>query len=251
MSIKKHFTQVQEEFIQHIRQPEAHATPIGIEDRRMKIYRELFFNNVVGFLNNSFPVLKSLYQDDDWLTLARSFFAQHDCRSPYFVDISKEFVEFLSNEYELTETDPAFMLELAHYEWVELDVSIAQETSANRYWDGQTEFSTVGLNNSAWILSYQYPVHQISQDFQPQQPTAEPTYLVVYRDRQDEVQFVVINPMTAHLLTLVENAEQMSLSELQLQMRQVLPQVEEVQLQQAVVSVVQQMLEQEILVVAA
>jgi len=249
--MKKHFTQVQEEFIQHIRQPQAHEAPGGVEDRRMKIYRELFFNNILGFLNNSFPVLKGIYPDSQWQALAREFFAQHDCRSPYFVDISKEFVEFLSNEYELKHDDPVFMLELAHYEWVELAVSIAQHDPEAKYWNGEDEYQGMCLNNSAWILSYQFPVHQISQEFQPQAPLDEPVYLVVYRDESDEVQFVVINAMTAHLLTLVENAQALDLSELQSQMQQALPQIPQNQLNDGVVMLVQQMLQKGILLIEA
>ena len=45
-TFKKH----QYEFTAHIRDPERNARPDGIEDRRMGIYRDLFYNNVEGFL---------------------------------------------------------------------------------------------------------------------------------------------------------------------------------------------------------
>ena len=53
-------------FAAHIRDPERHPAPTDIEDRRMQIYRDLFFNNVNRFLSSSFPVIRKLYDDDDW-----------------------------------------------------------------------------------------------------------------------------------------------------------------------------------------
>ena len=37
---------LQMEFAAHIRDPENHAAPGGIEDRRLKIYSKLFFSNM-------------------------------------------------------------------------------------------------------------------------------------------------------------------------------------------------------------
>ena len=88
----------------------------------MAIYSELFFNNIEGFIASAFPVLKSLYDEDDWLVLVRKFFIEHNCKTPYFLEISQEFIEYLSHQYQMTKKDPIFMLELAHYEWVELDI---------------------------------------------------------------------------------------------------------------------------------
>ena len=211
------FLQTQEAFINHIRDPEGHPYDQGIEQRRLKIYQELFFNNVLGFLSTGFPVLESLYSEQAWKQLGRKFFANHDCRSPYFVDISKEFVEFLSNEYEVTPEDPPFMLELAHYEWLELAVSIRPQTSEISLWDGEATVESVCMSELATLVSYQYPVHQIGPDFQPEEP-GEPVYLVVYRDDEDEVNFSLVNPVSAHLLNLIQQEEVASVVWLQQQM---------------------------------
>jgi hypothetical protein len=94
----KAFAKAQQQFIAHIKDPETQPVLDGVEDRRMAIYRDLFFNNVNGFISSAFPVLKSLYHQSDWLVLVRGFFKNHDCHSPYFVDISKEFVDYLATE---------------------------------------------------------------------------------------------------------------------------------------------------------
>lgn len=102
----------------------------------MEIYQSLFFNNIDNFVSTAFPVLKSivikLYGEKGWESLVRQFFIEHECRSPYFAEISKEFVEYLSCSPELAIALPIFSAELAHYEWLELDVSIrSNDDTAN------------------------------------------------------------------------------------------------------------------------
>jgi hypothetical protein len=60
----------------------------------------------------------------------------------------------------------------------------------------------------AWAFAYQYPVHRIDADFQPQQAGDAPTYLAVYRDGNDKVGFLELNPVTAGLLDAIDNNDQ-------------------------------------------
>ena len=48
----KDLRDLQTAFAAHIRDPDRHEKPAGIEDRRMKIYRELFFSNVSSMLSS-------------------------------------------------------------------------------------------------------------------------------------------------------------------------------------------------------
>jgi uncharacterized protein len=242
----KAFQQTQLEFIRHIKEPTLNGFEHGIEDRRLQIYRDLFFNNILGFLSSGFPVLESLYSDEQWRTLARSFFANHECRSPYFVDISKEFVEYLSNDYQLTESDPPFMLELAHYEWVELAASIKKQSQPLRYWDGEEDYGNVALSELATLLSYHYPVHQISYDYLPEK-LSEAQYMVVYRDRQDKVTFTLLNAATAYLLNVLEQQPQ-DLTQLSAILSEAMPQLAPDQVAASVKVTVEQLLTQQILV---
>jgi len=57
----------------------------------------------------------------------------------------------------------------------------------------------------AWAFAYQYPVHRIAPDYQPDSPGLAPTYLVIYRDSSDKVGFLELNPMTAGLLDAISN----------------------------------------------
>lgn len=94
------FQVVQAAFAAHLRDPAAQAAPPDIEDRRMAIYRRLFFNNIQSFLSNAFPVLRQLYADADWQVLVRGFYARHRCRRPQFYQLAEEFLDYLAEEYE-------------------------------------------------------------------------------------------------------------------------------------------------------
>lgn len=225
------FIDVQNAFMAHIRDPDNAEKPHDVTEERMTVYKELFFNNVEGFVSSAFPVLKSLYSETHWLALVRSFFIKHDCSSPYFLDISAEFLAFLQNEYEMQASDPVFMLELAHYEWVELDVSVCFEDKTQKPISDIANQSLY-LSNTARNLSYQFPVHQISEDFQPTEPSEQPYYFVVYRDQDDEVGFIASNPMTAILLEQLNENPGINLLELVSKVHEIIPQFSTEQLTQ-------------------
>ena len=205
------FTEQQYVFAAHIRDPARNAAPPDIEDRRMAVYRELFFNNVVGFLANSFPVLRKLLGDERWQALAREFFSRHRSHSPLFAEIPREFLSYLEQERGEGRADPPFLRELAHYEWVELALSIAEaETPQGFDPHGDLLDGAPCLSALAWPLTYRYPVHRIGPDFIPEAPGEQPTYLMVYRDRQDDVGFVELNPVSARLFALLQENAGMS-----------------------------------------
>lgn len=199
------FRQQQYHFAAHIRDPDAVAAPEGIEDRRMGIYRDLFYNNVEGFMADSFPVLRALMDDTQWHRLVRDYFARHRARTPLFPEMPREFLQYLEQEHEPADDDPPFLLELAHYEWVELALSLSdQEPDWNQLDpEGNLLSQRPVISPLAWPLGYQYPVHRIGPDYRPEQPGEQPTHLLVYRDAQDEITFVELNPVTARLLQLL------------------------------------------------
>ena len=199
------FIQQQYAFAAHIRAPDRNPAPAGIEDRRMAIYRELFYNNVRNFLSNSFPVLHKLLAEADWQSLVRDFYARHQSHSPLFLEIPREFLNYLEQDRVEQPGDAPFLRELAHYEWVELALSVAEhEPPHDVDPDGDLLQQLPLVSALAWPLCYRYPVHRISPEFQPGQPGDQPTYLLVYRDDDDEVGFLELNPVSARLFSLLQ-----------------------------------------------
>ena len=198
------FQRAQFELAAHIRNPQSNPAPEGIEDRRLEIYRSLFFNNIEGFIANGFPILKSITDSDRWTSMIRDFVHQHQSHSPYFLDIGAEFLHYLESERISQPQDPVFMLQLAHYEWVELalDVSVIDFPEVRE--EGDLLENRPVISPLAWVMSYHYPVHLIGPDFQPAEASANTTQIIIYRDRQMQVGFMEINQATQRLLQILD-----------------------------------------------
>lgn len=212
------FQRTQYQFAAHLRDPENCSPPLAtkdrpIEDRRLGIYRELVFNNIYNFTNGGFPVLSSILGTDRLRALIRQFVIDYRCHSPYFLEISQEFLRFLQEVYQPAVDDPAFLQELAHYEWVELALDVAEaelppeEQSAADWPAKRLSSCRFHVSPLAWSLSYTYPVHRISENFQPEEPPEQASFLVVHRNRKEQVGFLEINAVTARLLQLLRSAE--------------------------------------------
>ncbi len=211
------FTQAQYEFAAHIRDPKTNPKPADIESRRMKIYTDLFFNNVEDFISNTYPVLKSITAEDRWQDMMRDYFSHHLSHTPLFPEMPREFLMYLENERDNPD-DPGFMYELAHYEWVELAL-MTSELDEDINWnnidtEGELLNNRPVLSPLAWSFTYQYPVQQISDDFLPEAPLEQPVHLLIYRDNNDEVHFMELNPVTALLIQMISNDSELTTKEI-------------------------------------
>lgn len=201
------FEELQLALARHLRDPVTVPAPEGLEDRRVGIYRELLFNNVSGLLSGNFPVIKRLLTGDEWTALVRRFYSQHAAHTPLFHELGSEFVRFLGDHPEHWAAQRPFLHELAHYEWAELALDldggdIDAVAIASR--DGDPIESIPVPAPCAWLLGYRYPVHLVRREFQPTEPPAQPTWLLIYRNRADKVQFQALEPLAARLLALVQ-----------------------------------------------
>ena len=201
---------LQTSFAAHIRNPDSVAAPEGIEDRRMGIYRDLFFNNIRNFLASNFPVLKTLYSDQGWEQLSRDFYASFRCHTPLFPEIPREFLRYLQDHRKAHLDDPPFMLELAHYEWVELALSLDEADTADIDVNPDADLmaGVPLLSPLAWPLSYQYPVHRIRADYQPQSAPEQPTHLLVWRQLDFNIRFMQLNEISMLLLQKLKEDSQ-------------------------------------------
>ncbi len=195
------FAQLQRQFAAHLRDPQQPA-PAAIEERRLRIYRDLFFNNIEGFLRQSFPVCQQLLaRQQHWQPLVRRFFAEHTCHSPHFVDIPRQFLDYLLAA-PLPPHYPAFLAELAHYEWLELALETA--TECEELLDCEPDVDLLAdcpvLTPVFAMPDYHWPVQLIGPEHQPEAPLTQPQTLLLFRNRELRVSFLVINQATRQLI---------------------------------------------------
>ncbi len=200
---------LQYQFTAHLRDPKKNPAPADIEDRRMEIYRDLVFSNVENFLSSNFPVIHRLYGERDWLVLVRDFLREHQCHTPLFPEFGREFLRYVEARKEQNRGDPPFLLELAHYEWAELALTLDENSIDDVPHDpnGDPLSSVPVMSPLACVLAYRFPVHLIGPDYHPYEPPAEPTVLLLVRGRDDEVRFFEIDVTTAALIERLQGNE--------------------------------------------
>lgn len=198
---------LQRAFASHLRDPEHAPAPPGVEPRRMAVYADLFFNNVDSLVTANFPVIRSLYDDASWHRLIRAFYRDHRCHTPLFPEIAREFIRYL--EALDGEAAEPFLVELAHYEWSELALSLDEADIAGIAHDpeGDVVDGVPVASPVARVLAYRFPVHRISPDYRPPEAPAQPTLILLTRDRDDELHFLEIDPLTALLVERLQRNE--------------------------------------------
>jgi uncharacterized protein len=199
------FQQFQAAFTRHIRDPQAAPRPAGVPARGMRVYNELVFNNLLSFVSACFPVARALLGIRKWKSLAREFLAQHRAHSPYFRQIPEEFLRFMAQRPPQPE-EPDFLNWLLHYEWVELALDTSNRVASLDGIDAEGDLleRVPVLNPVHMLLAYPYAVQRISRRYRPRPDQRETTHLLVFRDLSDRVRFVVLNPVSARLVALLE-----------------------------------------------
>ena len=195
------FQQYQLAFTAHIRHPQRNPKPAKVAGRRMRVYNDIVFNNLLSSVSACYPVLQKVLGKRKWQLLVRSFFAEYRAASPYFRDIPKQFLDYLFTLPDL----PVYAQSLAHYEWMELEISAAEVDMPECHENADLlEYKPV-LAPALAVLHYHYPVQRISPRYKPSEE--EPVDLLVFRNPQDDVRFIELNAASAMLLQLLQPGE--------------------------------------------
>jgi uncharacterized protein len=189
-------------FTAHIRDPHAAPLPGDVDARRMAIYTSLFFNNIESLLAANFPVIRALHDEAGWHALVRDFYATHRSHTPLFTEIAREFIRHLERRAQAGIADPPYLVELAHYEWSELALTLDENDLAQVEHDphGDVLNEVPVMSPLTRVLAYRFPVHRIGPDFRPDTPGTQPTLILLTRGRDDNVHFLEIDALTALLV---------------------------------------------------
>ena len=153
-------------FANHVRNPSAFPAPVGVEERRMRIYRQLFFGNISQLLSTTFPVIRSILDDKKWEALVADFYAMHRCETPLFPFIAGEFADYVVNERN-AEGDYPFLAELAQYEWSEIALRHSDAVLPDAELP-DVDGSKPMLSPLCWPMVFSFPVHRIGINYLPQ-----------------------------------------------------------------------------------
>ena len=203
------FRAAQREFAAHLRDPALNPAPADVEDRRMQIYRDLFFNNITGFLANSYPVLAAQLGEDGWNALIRDFFRDHKSETPLFPQVAREFLNYLADERpesDKSQSDPEYLYELAHFEWIETELKLAADPEPDPDVAENEDLleNLPVLSPLAWAVSYEWPVSEFRKDSAPDAKAEQPQHFLIYRDSKGKVIYTQLNGVSARLYQLLD-----------------------------------------------
>lgn len=180
----------------HLRDPVGNPPPPGIEARRLKVYRELFYGAIEGLLAGSFPVMRRTLGDQRWHARVRDFYAHYRSQTPLFTEVAEAFIDYLQG----VAPDAPWQLELAHYEWIEAQLYLSDAEDPPHEPDGDLLTGEPLLSCVARVLVYRWPVERIGPEYQPDEAPEQPTLLLVYRDADLQVRFARLAPLAWQLL---------------------------------------------------
>lgn len=212
--------QLQRQWAAWLRDP-SQPQPVGVEPRRMAIYRRLVRNNIASFVESGFPVLQEILTQQQWQGLVDSFIKKGALQSPYFTDIGAQFVEFLTVHFSELEEQfnlPAYSAELAQYERMELDALLSDSPLELVPFESNAFHSNSALllNPSAQLGEFRFPVAHIS----PANATdivAQQSNLLVYANTYNEARkahFVELNPVSTILVKTLQSQPGIGVAEL-------------------------------------
>ncbi|HEY8037005.1 MAG TPA: putative DNA-binding domain-containing protein [Methylobacter sp.] len=202
------FQYMQRQFLAHLRNPEQQPLPTGFDQPGVALYTDLLYNKFNDSLEMCFPVTHAILGENNWQRLINDFIAQHRCLSPYYRQIPDEFIEYLQNKHR-NDTTPPYLLELAHFEWVEMALAIVKEEQITTDSELITDWLACRpvFAPVFQLLNYAYPVQRINENYQPTTPPEQATHILGFRDENDAVQFIELNPATARLLEILHGTD--------------------------------------------
>ena len=202
------FVRLQRAFAQYLRDPEAVMPPAGHEERRLAIYRHAIFANLDGLMKDNYPRVREVTDETRWNAMLRDYLTQHVSTSSAFIDVPLEFLDYLARERD-EPSDPAFLSELAHFDWLETSIGADERRIdlADIDRDGDLINGVPVANPILRVIAYAYPVHVIGLEYQPTEAPPERTHIAAFRDLDNRYGCLDLSEASARLLELVVAAK--------------------------------------------
>ncbi|WP_111895788.1 DUF2063 domain-containing protein [Acinetobacter sp. MB5] len=204
MSTEQDFQKIQQQFCHAIRQADYAAMP-QVQPERLQLYRAHLLNNVRSFIDRVYPIAQSLLPSETWTQLINDFFKEEQCQSPFYNDISQQFRDYIEQHQSAMLEQYPWFAELLQYEWLELYLDTIELPEMilenNLSWQ---------LITPVWVLVYQYPVYQWQAGMSVADCQVQPSAILVWRDREDQVQVRVISTVWAILIEQLSQSLQSS-----------------------------------------
>lgn len=200
------FLAAQRAFARHLRDPDGHGCPPHLPDARVEVYRYAVFSNIERFMGDNFPRVKEVLPAATWRAMVRDYLVRQPAVTPVFSRLPGEFLDYLRHRRH-EPTDPPYLYELAHFDWLENVVSVdeRQVPVDGIDPDGDLLEAPIVVNPLHRVETYRFPVQAINATFQPVEAPPRATHLVAFRDRAHRYGVIDLNAVSCRLFEAVRD----------------------------------------------
>ncbi len=163
---------------------------------RLLVYRKLVHGGLGAALRAQMPRAVRRLGARLGPSIAR-FLAELGPRSHYLRDVPRELVDHQTPAWRADPTLPPFLGDLARHELSLFDVAAAPAGASDVDEEALDLARAVAIHPSTRLLAYDYPVHRLRDE--DEALDSDPTSLLAYRDRQNEVRYLELTPFGAAL----------------------------------------------------
>lgn len=178
---------------------DAQAMVAGGADRLL-VYRRLVRGNLWEAMRVSIPRVMARMGDVFEEYFSR-FLAQRGPRTHYLRDATPELLDFCEPLWAADPRVPAYMMQLARHEFVQIEVGACQTRPLDEEPAGLDLNAPVRFIEAARLMRYDWALHLLSEsDEDRTEPVERPTALFVHRNPEHEVRYLELTPMAADIL---------------------------------------------------
>ena len=198
------FRQFQFALARHLRDPLGAPAPVTVQAAQASACTQDMVAHLCDVLAPAFPVTQALLGDDLWEHAVRLFLKDAPSHAPWASAVQRAFVDHVCESPEMQNL-PAWLQDLAHFEWLQSAVSTTPVTWPAFNATGNTMHHAVVLNPTHVEAAYEWPVHGINTDHKPDD--MQSTYVSMLRDPQDELHVLESSVFRGQLLDLLREGQ--------------------------------------------
>lgn len=182
-------------FVRHGVPAEVAAGLPPIAAERLAIYRRMVHSRLRDVIAEFLPKTVARIGRPRHVAELGKFMAELAPRTPYFRAVAGEFVQWARRRWPDDPTLPPYLLALAEYEWVNAEVGDSPAGGEAGTGDPLALDRPVQLDGTTVLRRYAWAVHRAEDTGDL---TAEPTALLLYRDRAEaRVRVLELTPRAA------------------------------------------------------
>ena len=198
------FRQYQFALARHLRDPLGVPAPEGVSASAVIACTQEMAHNLNELLMPAFASTRAVLGEDLWQHTLRLFLHDAPTHAPWGTAVQEAFVKFLGHN-SLVQHLPPWLEDLAHFEWLQSAVAVADVVWPAHDPQGQLLQGVVVLNPTHVEVMYDWPVQRINLAHKPFE--MQPTYLSILRDVRDKVHVVESSRFRRHLIDLLRQGQ--------------------------------------------